>query len=117
MCAGDGDEKKSFLFKRLIINFHTVGMQQLGKIADPVSGNIMRDLEQVALTIDTLDMLQEKCSGNLSADEALFLSHVISELKLNYVDEIGRLDQQSEEGEEKNTKQQTDQAESNSSTA
>ena len=99
----EGDFKKSILFKRLILTFQTAAIQQMGKLADPISGKIARDLEQASLSIDTLDMLQEKCKGNLTKDEEDFLIFVISELKLNYVDEVGRPDKQSEETEEENT--------------
>jgi len=101
-------EKRSFLFTRLILTFHTAAMQQLGKLADPVSGEIMRNLEQAALSIDTLDMLQEKCRGNLSLDEEKFLEHLISELKLNYVDEVNRPEPKPEPEGEKPEEQKSE---------
>lgn len=105
------DEKKiktTLLFRRLIFTFQTAAIQQMGKIADPFTGKITRDLEQASLSIDTLDMLQEKCKGNLSEDEAAFLEHVISELKLNYIDEVGRSEKNQEENEDKASEEDID---------
>jgi len=101
-------EKRSFLFKRLVLMFHTAAMQQMGKLSDPVSGQIDRNLEQAALSIDTLDMIREKCQGNLTTDETSFLEHLISELKLNYVDEVNRPDQEPESEGEKPEDQQAE---------
>ena len=98
--SNDSNDKKSFLFTRLVLTFHTAAMQQMGKLADPFSGKIIRDLEQASLSIDTLDMLFMKCSGNLTPDEAKLLEHSIAELKLNYVDEIDRPEQKPEEPEQ-----------------
>ena len=92
--------KESILLRRLIITFQTAAMQQMGKLTDPFSGKVRHDLEQASISIDTLDVLKKKTQGNLSESDAVFLTHVISELKLNYVDEIGRKSMQSDESEE-----------------
>ena len=86
------DEKQSIIFVRLLFTFQAAAMQQMGKQADPFTGTIQRDLQQAAMSIDTLDMLRIKCRGNLNESEQRLLDHLLSELKLNYVDEIGRPD-------------------------
>jgi len=86
------NEKTGLLFVHLITSFQTAAMQQLGKIPNPVSGKIERDLPQASMTIDMIDMIKTKCKGNLTDEEDKYLQHIISELKLNYVDEIGRSD-------------------------
>ena len=91
--------KESILLRRLIITFQTAAMQQMGKLTDPFSGKVQHDLEQASISIDTLDMLQKVTKGNLSANDEAFLTHVVSELKLNYVDEVGRKAKQPEEKE------------------
>ena len=104
MMIDDSSEKKSFLFKRLVLTFHTAAMQQMGKLADPFSGKIIRNLEQAAISIDTLDMLFEYCGGNISEEDSNFLEHLLGELKLNYVDEVGRPDPEHEKPDnEKNS--------------
>jgi len=102
-------DKDDFLFRRLILTFQTAAIQQMGKLADPVTGSPVRDLEQAALSIDTLDMLRKKCDGNLTPEESRLLDHVVSELKLNYVDEIGRPEpQQADEEGDKGPAEQGD---------
>ena len=44
--------------------------------------------EVARLSIDMLEMLQERTSGNLTGEEARFLTHVLTELRLNYVAEL-----------------------------
>jgi hypothetical protein len=92
------EEKQSIIFARLVFTFQAAAMQQMGKQADPFTGKIQRDLQQAAMSIDTLDMLRVKCRGNLNESEQRFLDHILSELKLNYVDEIGRPDPAPEDG-------------------
>ncbi len=92
--------KNEILFIRLVAMFQTITLQQLGKIVDPIKGEVKRDLEGAKMSIDTLDMLSEKCRNNLTESEKRFLDHIRSELKLNYVDEVNRPDK-----EEQNTNQ------------
>jgi len=66
--------------------FHTSAMQGLGKIADP-TGQVNRNLEYVSQTIDLMEMLKVKTKGNISEDIEKMLDGMLSELKLNYVDE------------------------------
>ena len=82
--------RQRFLFTRLVLTFQAAAMQQMGKVADPLHGKIVRDLEEAGFSIDTLDMLQQRCAGNLAAEEERFLKQVVADLKLNYIDEIGR---------------------------
>ena len=84
-------EKNDQLFMQLLYMFHTSAMQGLGKIADP-SGNMQRNLEYVSQTIDLMAMLKEKTKGNISSDMEKMLDGMLSELRLNYVDEKGKSD-------------------------
>jgi hypothetical protein len=80
-------EKNSSLFFSLVMTFQAAAMQQMGKLKNPISDKIERDLQQAQLSIDILDMLEEKTKGNLSDDESRFFKGILQELKLNYVDE------------------------------
>ena len=62
-------------------------MMQLGKLANPMSGKIEKELEGAQMTIDMLDMLKAKTANNISEDEKRFLEQVIADLKLNFVEE------------------------------
>ena len=83
-------EKNSSLFFSLVMTFQAAAMQQMGKLKNPVSDKIERDLQQAQLSIDILDMLEEKTHGNLSEEEAKLLKGLLQELKLNYVDEMSK---------------------------
>jgi len=79
-------DKNDQILLQLIYMFHTSAMQGLGKVADP-TGQINRNLEYVSQTIDIMEMLLVKTKGNISEEIDNMLTQMISELKLNYVDE------------------------------
>jgi|TARA_B110000116_G_C16722658_1_gene529863 hypothetical protein len=79
-------EKNDQLFMQLLYMFHTSAMQGLGKIADP-TGKISRNLEYVSETIDLMEMLKDKTKGNISMDIEKVLNEMLSELRLNYIEE------------------------------
>ena len=76
--------------------FHTSAMQGLGKIADP-SGQLNRNLEYVSQTIDLMAMLKEKTKGNISEEMEKVLDSMLSELRLNYVDEKSKTSEKEKE--------------------
>ena len=82
------EKKHQFLLTQLVMIFHAAAMQQLGKVKNPLTDKIERDLAAAQHSIDLLDMLREKMKGNLTTDEARLLKEVVMELKLNYVDEM-----------------------------
>lgn len=84
------DEKNQALFMQLVIMFHTLTMHQLGKIKNPVTDKVERDLAAAQGSIDMLEMLKERTKGNLSDNEQRMLTELLKELKLNYVDEAGK---------------------------
>jgi len=96
------DEKDTALFASLVMMFHSATMQHLGKVKNPISDAIERDLEQAQMTIDMLEMIARKSKGNLKEDENRYLMNVLQELRLNYVDENSKKrDQQSPNNQEK----------------
>ncbi|HET9253406.1 MAG TPA: DUF1844 domain-containing protein [Candidatus Eisenbacteria bacterium] len=76
------------LFLGLIHSFQGAAMQQMGKVPNPFTNEIERDLMQARLSIDMLEMLEERTAGNLTGEETRFLKHVLTELRLNYVAEV-----------------------------
>ena len=81
---------------QLLYMFHTSAMQGLGKIADP-SGQLNRNLEYVSQTIDLMAMLKEKTKGNISEEMEKVLDGMLSELRLNYVDEKSKTSEKEKE--------------------
>ncbi|MBA3064637.1 DUF1844 domain-containing protein [Candidatus Woesearchaeota archaeon] len=99
------DEKKLYeiQFVQLIFSLKTSAIMQLGKIANPLTGNIERDLSEAKYTIDMLNMIKEKTKNNLTADEEKIVNDAVFELQMNYIDEVkkGEEEKKGEEPEEK----------------
>jgi hypothetical protein len=55
---------------------------------NPVTNTIERNLEQAKQSIDMLEMLRDKTKGNLSPETERMLQQFLSDLRLNYVDEV-----------------------------
>jgi len=66
------------------------GMQQLGKIMNPATGKIEKNLEAAQATIGLLSMLKEKTKNNLTDNEENVISEALANLQLNYADEVNR---------------------------
>jgi len=95
------EQKQQALFMQLVIMFQQAAWAHLGKVPNPVTEKIERDLEQARMSIDMLDMIKARTQGNRSDDESNLLDHALRELKLNYVDELDK------EQKEKAAPQQT----------
>ncbi len=80
--------KEEQLFAQLLYIFHSSGMQGLGKVMNPVTNQIERNLEQAKQSIDMIEMLRDKTKGNLSPESERLLTQFLSDLRLNYVDEV-----------------------------
>jgi hypothetical protein len=61
----------------------------LGAMPDPETGRRLVSLEMAQFNIDLLTMLEEKTKNNLSEQEKTFLSRILYELRMQYV-EIGK---------------------------
>lgn len=87
------DEKvasNEMLFAQIVSMFQVAAMQHMGKIPNPITNEIERDMEQAKISIDILGMFQEKTKGNLSEREEEFLKTALFEAQMNYVDELKR---------------------------
>ena len=97
----DQMKKEDQLFIHLVNTFVQSAWISLGKVKSPVSDTLERNLEQATYYIDLLDMLQTKMKGNLSEWEEQYIIHSLSELKLNFIDEQKKGDQENNSKEEK----------------
>ncbi len=84
----EGEKRSSHLFQHLVAMFQTLALQQLGKLINPITGNLERDLQQARITIDMLQMIKEKTAGNLSSDEQRLIDTIVLELQMNFIDEL-----------------------------
>ncbi len=75
-------------FSALLITLSSSAWIGLGKIADPLSGEVKKDLKTAKFTIDTLVMLREKTKGNLEQDEEKLLNGIIADLQANYAETV-----------------------------
>ncbi|MDH3891108.1 MAG: DUF1844 domain-containing protein [candidate division Zixibacteria bacterium] len=98
------DEKMDPYFFQLVVSLQGGAMQQMGKIASPLTGKVERSLDMAKSSIDMLGMVKEKTEGNLSDEEKKLIEHVLYELRLNYVDELKK------PGEPSTESRETDQA-------
>lgn len=84
------DDKKLFemLFIELVYSFQNMAMIAMGKLVNPATNKIEKNLQQTKATIDMIRMLKEKTTGNLNENETKLIEQVVLNLQLNYADEI-----------------------------
>jgi hypothetical protein len=96
------------LFIGLILNLQASAMIALGKLTNPMTQKVERNLEQARITIDMLGMLEEKTKGNCTDEETKTLQKALTELRMNYLDELKKdhaeLEKQEAEKEAKEAK-------------
>ena len=83
-------EQQDALLVNLVLIFQNAAMQQMGKITNPMTGEVEKNLEQARFSIDVIDMLRSKTRGNLSADLEKLLDTTLTNLRMNYVDEANK---------------------------
>ena len=98
------EQKNEILFYQLVMSFHALAMQHLGKIKNPSTNKIERNLEQARAAIEMLDMIKTKTEGNLNDNEKKLLERLISEAKLNYVAEQDKDKKATKDDDKKTTK-------------
>jgi hypothetical protein len=62
-------------------------MIALGKIENPLTGKIEKNLQQARFLIDTLEIIKNKTKGNLSTEEESLLNDALFNLRMMYVEE------------------------------
>ena len=85
------DEKKlNPHFISLTMMLASAAWQQLGKVPNPVTGKLEKEIANAQVTIELLVMIRDKTKGNLSAEEEKLINNTISDLQLNYADEVNK---------------------------
>lgn len=74
-------------FQTIIQMFQLEGMVALGKMLNPATNELTKNLEHARYVIDILEVLHEKTAGNLESGEKMFLENTLSTLRLNYLEE------------------------------
>lgn len=87
------DEEIEIVFTQFISGLYTSTMQHLGKLMNPFTGQVDRNLDAARHTIELVRMLKEKTKGNLTTKESDTLNNALSNMQMNYVDELERQEQ------------------------
>lgn len=82
--------RQAALFLQLVLGLQQSAMMALGKLMNPMTRKLDRNLDVARDTIDTLAALEERTKGNLEPDEARVLKQVLTDLRMNYMDEAGK---------------------------
>jgi len=82
-------DRTSALVISLVLGLVQAAYQQLGKVANPLTGKVDEpQLDAARVTIDTLAALEERTRGNRSDEETQVMERALAELRMNYVDEV-----------------------------
>ena len=97
------------LFDQLISSLVHSAWVYLGKVKNPMNDKLEKNIDQASIQIDMLDMLFKRMTGNLSEEEDQYLSHIIRELKMNFVEEKNNLEEsKSSQSVEEKSKDESD---------
>jgi hypothetical protein len=80
--------KHDHVLAGLVFSLQAAAMQQLGKIQNPMTGEVDKDLDQAKATIDVIDMLKVKCRTETPEDLLRMIDSAVMDLQLNYMDEV-----------------------------
>ena len=100
-------------FISYLANLVETGRLYLEGIPNPETNEVVTNFPLVKHIIDTIEMLEEKTKGNLTAPEANFLANTLYELRMGYVRAISR---QEASVEEETATDETEETEGEAST-
>jgi hypothetical protein len=80
--------RQAALFLQLVLGLQQSAMIALGKLMNPMTRQIERNLEMARDAIDTLEAIETRTHGRLDPDEERVLRQVLTDLRMNYVDEV-----------------------------
>ena len=89
--------KEEKLFTYLVNTFQSSAWIALGKMKNPMTNKTEINLEQASYYIDLLNMLQVKTKNNLTQYEEQMLINIVSELKMNFIEEQKKPDEPDED--------------------
>jgi len=80
--------KHDHVLAGLVFSLQAAAMQQMGKIQNPMTGEVEKDLDQAKGSIDILDMLKVKCRTDTPEELLRLIDGAVMDLQLNYMDEV-----------------------------
>ncbi|MDR9419141.1 DUF1844 domain-containing protein [Gracilimonas sp.] len=93
------EQQEKLLFMMLIQQHQQIAMMGMGKIQNPATEQIEKDLSSAKYAIDTLGMLKKYTKGNLSEEANNYLDQTLTNLRLNYAEESKKEKAESSEEE------------------
>lgn len=94
------DKQQQLLFMMLVQQHQQIAMMGMGKIENPNTGEVERELKSAKFAIDTLVMLQKFTKGNLPEELKNYLTETLNNLRMNYADEADKSDEDDVEEQE-----------------
>ena len=76
-------------FASFIFSLSSAAFVNLGAIADPNTGKAEKNLALAKQTVDILGMLRDKTRNNLTQEEEILFDHLLYDLRMSYVREVG----------------------------
>ena len=89
-----GEKEKKGMEPEFNLFISSLSMQALillGEIDSPFTHKKEENLEQAKYVIDTIVMLKDKTSGNLTDEEISFMDNMLYELRMKYTAKSGKL--------------------------
>ncbi len=80
--------RQAALFLQLVLGLQQAAMMALGKLMNPMTRQLEKNLDAARDTIDTLSALESRTRGNLEPDEQRVLTQVLTDLRMTYVEEL-----------------------------
>jgi len=84
------NETPELNFLTFIMTLAMAGMQQLGSVPNPETGESKIDLLHGSQTIELLRIIQEKTKGNLTKEEEDYLRSALTNLRLSYAEAVNK---------------------------
>lgn len=93
------DQQNQLLFMMLVQQHQQIAMMGMGKIKNPTTDKIEREMKSAKFSIDTLIMLQKYTGDNLPKELKDYLNQTLNNLRLNYAEEKKKKDPEATNGE------------------
>jgi hypothetical protein len=77
--------RQAALFLQLVMGLQQSGMISLGKLVNPMTRGLDKNLEAAR---DIIAALEARTQGRLEPDEQRVLTQVLTDLRMNYLDEV-----------------------------
>lgn len=104
------EQQDQLLFMMLIQQHQQIAMMGMGKIKNPSTDKVEREMKSAKFAIDTLVMLQKYTEGNLPKELKNYLKQTLNNLRLNYADEKEAGDEALAENQKGDAEDAADQA-------